>query len=148
VSAGVERINFLGSLSSFTVSVGASANGDGLNGGAVVSEDSSPLGGSNYIAVDTQEGAAQAIAAIASAVGKLGAAQAVVGKGENQLNYALNLGQSQITNFSSAESGIRDADVAAEAANLAKSQILRQATIAAMAQANTAPQAILALLKG
>jgi len=148
VAGGVEQINFLSSLPSFTVSVGTSANGDGMNGGAPVSEDSSPLGGSNYIGVETQEGAAQAIAAIASAVGKLGAAQAVVGKGENQLTYALNLGQSQITNFSAAESGIRDADVAAEAANLSKAQILRQATIAAMAQANTAPQAILALLRG
>ena len=88
------------------------------------------------------------ITAIATAVATLGSAQAAVGKGENQLNYATSLAQSQITNFSAAESQIRDANVAAEAANLSKAQVLQQSTIAAMAQANSAPQAVLALLKG
>ena len=71
-----------------------------------------------------------------------------MGAGENQLNYAINLAQSQITNYSSADSNIRDADVAAEAANLTKAQVLQQASIAAMAQANSAPQQILSLLRG
>jgi len=43
---------------------------------------------------------------------------------------------------------IRDADVASEAANLSKAQVLQQASIAAMAQANSAPQAVLSLLRG
>jgi flagellin len=43
---------------------------------------------------------------------------------------------------------IRDADIAAEAANLTKAQVLQQASMAAMAQANSAPQAVLALLRG
>jgi len=64
------------------------------------------------------------------------------------LNYAIGLAQSQISNFSAAESRIRDADVAAEAANLTKAQVLQQASMAAMAQANSAPQAVLSLLKG
>jgi flagellin len=72
----------------------------------------------------------------------------VVGAGENKLNYAINLANSQITNFSSAQSQIRDADVATEAANLTKAQVLEQASVAAMAQANSSPQAILSLLKG
>jgi len=38
--------------------------------------------------------------------------------------------------------------VAAQAANLTKAQTLQQAAIAAMAQANSAPQAVLTLLKG
>jgi flagellin len=64
------------------------------------------------------------------------------------LNYAIGLAQSQISNFSAAESRIRDADVASEAANLTKAQVLQQANMAAMAQANSAPQAVLSLLKG
>jgi flagellin len=100
------------------------------------------------VAIDTQSGATTAVTAVALAVSKLGTAQAAVGKGETQLNYAVGLAQSQITNFSSAESQIRDADVAAEAANLTKAQVLQQASIAAMAQANSAPQAVLALLRG
>ncbi len=68
----------------------------------------------------------------------LGNAQAVVGRGENQFNYAINLANSQLTNLTSAEATIRDADLAAEAANLTKSQILLQAGVAALAQANSA----------
>ena len=64
------------------------------------------------------------------------------------MNYAIGLAQSQISNFSAAESRIRDADVASEAANLTKAQVLQQASMAAMAQANSAPQAVLSLLKG
>jgi flagellin len=81
-------------------------------------------------------------------VSALGVSQAAVGKGENNLNYAVALAQSQVTNEAAAESRIRDADLAAEAANLSKAQILVQAGTAALAQANSAPQAILSLLKG
>ena len=88
-----------------------------------------------------------ALTALQSAVSNLGTVQGTVGAGINKLNYAVNLAQSQITNFSAAESGIRDADVAAEAANLTKAQVLQQASLAALAQANSAPQAVLALLK-
>jgi len=52
-----------------------------------------------------------------------------------------------LTNLATAESRIRDADLAAEAANLTKAQILLQAGVAALAQANSAPQSVLALLK-
>ena len=88
-----------------------------------------------------------AINAITQAVQSLGTVQGIVGAGENTLNYAINLAQSQITSFSAAQSQIRDANVAAEAANLTKAQVLQQASIAAMAQANQEPQAVLALLK-
>jgi len=70
-----------------------------------------------------------------------------VGAGENKLQYAINLAQSQISNFSTAESQIRDANIAADAANLTKAQVLEQSSIAAMAQANAEPQAVLKLLQ-
>ena len=92
-------------------------------------------------------GALNAINAVNNAVQALGSVQGVVGAGENKLNYAINLANSQITNYSSAESQIRDADVATEAANLTKAQVLEQASVAAMAQANSSPQVILSLLK-
>jgi flagellin len=88
-----------------------------------------------------------ALTALTTAVTNLGLVQGKVGAGENKLNYAVNLAQSQITNYSAAESGIKDADVAAEAANLTKAQVLQQASLAALAQANSAPQAVLSLLK-
>lgn len=105
------------------------------------------VGGPSTTASSTGN-ALSALTAINNAVAQLGQVQGRVGAGENQLNYAINLAQSQITNFSSADSQIRDADVAAEAANLTKAQVLQQASIAAMAQANSAPQQILTLLRG
>lgn len=91
--------------------------------------------------------AISALALLATAVTNLGLVQGTVGAGINKLNYAVNLAQSQITNYSAAQAGIRDADVAAEAANLTKAQVLQQSSLAALAQANAAPQAVLSLLK-
>ncbi len=97
--------------------------------------------------VDTAANAATAITEIETALSTLGTVQGTVGTGQNKLYYAIQLAQSQIASFSAAESRIRDADVAAEAANLTKAQVLQQASLAAMAQANAAPQAVLALLR-
>jgi len=152
VVGGAEQINFVSSLSKFTVGVAATATGDGLNSGMVTPQAtqkaSASYGSGANMSVDTQAGAEAAVTAIAAAVAKLGAAQAAVGKGENELGYAVSLASSQITNFSAAESQIRDANVAQQAANLSKAQVLSQASIAAMAQANSAPQAVLSLLRG
>jgi flagellin len=145
---GTEKINFISSLSSFSVSFGSSANGNGFSGAAGSTVSSTQNGTAATVSIDTQQSAVQAVAAVASAVTKLGNAQAGVGEGENQLNYAVGLAQSQITNISAAESRIRDADVAMQAANLTKSQTLSQASIAAMAQANSESQSVLSLLRG
>lgn len=91
--------------------------------------------------------AISALSLLTQAINNLGLTQGIVGAGENKLNYATNLAQSQITNFSAAESGIKDANIAQEAANLTKAQVLQQASLAALAQANSAPQAVLTLLK-
>ncbi|MGA3237854.1 MAG: flagellin [Bryobacteraceae bacterium] len=152
-SSGTEKINFISSNSSFSVSVGASPNTDGISGTvggnavAGATTQSSALGTGTTVSIDTQQNAIQAVTALSAAVTKLGSAQAAVGTGENQLNYAIGLAQSQITNFTAAESRIRDADVAADAANLTKAQTLQQAGIAALSQANSEGQAVLHLLQ-
>jgi len=91
--------------------------------------------------------ALSAITALTAAVNTLGLVQGKVGTGQNKMYYAIQLAQSQISSFSAAESRVRDADIAAEAANLTKAQVMEQASLAAMAQANSAPQAVLALLR-
>jgi flagellin len=70
--------------------------------------------------ISTAAGAQTAVSALANAVTSLGTAQAAVGKDENNFNYAINLANSQLTNETAAESRIRDADLATEAANLPK----------------------------
>jgi flagellin len=145
-------MNFVSTLPNFTVNVGADSAGtaDGIvTGGTGVGSSVQALqvGTGSTADISTLQGATNAVSAVSNAVLALGIAQAAIGQGENQLNYAVNLASSQITNFSAAESQIRDADVAQQAANLTKAQTLQQASIAAMAQANSAPQAVLALLK-
>jgi flagellin len=97
-------------------------------------------------AVDTIAHATQAITDIGNAVQALGLVQGTVGDGENDLNYAIGLANSQITNESAAESNIRDANIAQEAAALTQGQVLQQSGVAALAQANTEPEALLKLL--
>ncbi|MGB6947075.1 MAG: flagellin [Bryobacteraceae bacterium] len=108
---------------------------------------SSVVGTGATSSILTEAGAQVAVSALANSVATLGSAQAAVGRGENQFTYATNLAQSELTNEAAAESGIRDANLAAEAADLTKAQILLQAGVAALSQANAAPQNILALLK-
>jgi len=145
---GTEQINLLSNLQSFSVSVGSSPNGNGLNGGSAKTFASVENGAATTASIATLGGAQAAVTAVTAAVASLGSAQATIGKGENQLAYAVNLAQSQITNISAAQSQIRDANVAQQAANLTKASVLQQSTIAAMAQANQEPQAVLSLLKG
>jgi flagellin len=136
---------------SFNVAVGAdSTPGDGFTTTTdtqSVIADSALVGTASALDVSTAADAGLAVTAIGNAVANLGSAQAVVGKGENTLTFATNLAQSQLTNEAVSESGLRDANMATEAANLTKAQILLQAGVAALAQANAAPQNILTLLK-
>jgi flagellin len=98
--------------------------------------------------VESQASAERAVTALGEAISKLGTAQAVVGRGQNQFTFAVNLAQSQLTNLAASESRVRDADLAEEAANLTKAGILLQAGISALAQANSAPQQVVSLLRG
>jgi len=155
---GIEGITFMSAGGPFKVSLGASpasstggvsagiADGTtGASGGAVFASAANGTGSTADISNIAT--ATAAVSALATAVGKLGTAQASVGNGENSLTYAINLASSQLTNLAASESSIRDANMATESANLTKSQIQLQAGIAALAQANSAPQQILTLLQ-
>ncbi len=146
-SGGAEGIKFASTLQNFKVAIGTNEAGTGVGSqGTVVT--AATVGTGSTADITTQAGADRAVTALADAVSSLGNAQAVVGRGQNQFNYAVNLAQSQLTNLAASESRIRDADLAEEAASLTKAQILLQAGISALAQANSAPQQVLALLRG
>lgn len=146
-SGGAEGIRFLG-MGAFRVGIGTTGAG---NAGITTSQGSvlasSASAGGNTSDISTEAGGQSAVSSLANAVAALGAAQAVVGRAQNQFNFAVSLAQTQLNNIAAAESRIRDADLAVEAANLTKAQILQQAGIAALAQANVAPQAVLSLLR-
>ena len=143
VATSATSVQFQGS-SQFSWEVDAAGSGTGP---FATTATTAATAGANVSTTPPTTNATDAIASINSALSILGSVQGTVGAGENQLQYAINLATSQITNLSSAQSSIRDADVAKEAANLTKAQVLAQASVAAMAQANAAPQAILKLLQ-
>jgi flagellin len=141
------------STSSFNINLTANTTGlaGNLFGAGAAASANSATGAVAVTAASTAASntgnAIAALTALSTAISNLGLTQGLVGAGENKLNYAVNLAQSQITNFSAAESGIKDADVAQAAANLTKAQVIQQTSLAALSQANASPQALLALLK-
>ena len=121
-------------------------SGNGIIGGSVGAADTAALS-LDTLSVDTDVNAQAAVAALTTAIQDLGSVQASVGTIENRLQYAIALGQSQVVNTTAAESRIRDANVAEEASNLTKFNILTQSGVAALAQANQANQSVLSLLR-
>ena len=134
----------LNSADNFSVFV--SAGGSGTVGGTIASANTTILGIAS-LTVDTAVNAATAVTAIGSAVALLGTAQGNVGALQNNLQFAISLAQSQLVNTRGAESRIRDANVAEEAANMTRYNILSQSGIAALSQANQSTSSVLALLR-
>jgi len=95
---------------------------------------------------DGQTAARNALDAVRGAISSLTTNRGTLGAAESRLGVTLNNLQVARENFASAESQIRDVDVAAEAANLTRLNILQQAGAAVLAQANQQPALALALL--
>jgi flagellin len=87
------------------------------------------------------------LGAIDTAITAVGTAIGVIGAGQSRIEYATTNVSSTFENVQSAESVIRDTDMAYEMTQFTKYQILQQAGTAMLAQANQAPQSILKLLQ-
>jgi flagellin len=88
-----------------------------------------------------------AITAIDSAIDSVSSLRGDLGAAQNRLGSTIRNVAVQVENLSAAESRIRDVDIASETALLMRNQILQQASISVLAQANAAPQSALALLQ-
>ena len=88
-----------------------------------------------------------ALTQVKAAVSTLAGVQNSVGTLQNRLQFAVSLSSSQVVNTTAAESRIRDANIAEESANMTKFNILSQAGVAALAQANQASSSVLGLLR-
>jgi len=134
---------FVGDLSTSS-SIGVTIDTITASGDTVTS-----LGGVDLSGVDltTAAGAQAALTTVKSALSGVAASRAEIGSGMNRLQSAVAVLQAQSINTQSAESVIRDANVAEEVANLTKYQILAQSGISALAQANTNSQLALSLLR-
>jgi flagellin len=130
---------------SFQVGIGTTAGVDTLT---------VDLGNSrtNALAIDTLDigstGApATAITALDAAIDTVSSLRGGFGAAQNRLGSTIRNVAVQVENLSAAESRIRDVDVAYETAMLTRNQILQQASIAMLAQANVLPQSALQLLQ-
>ena len=97
--------------------------------------------------VSTQDGAQGYIAAIDAAISIISRDRATYGATMNRLDHAMASLQNTATNLSVAKGRIEDADFAAESSNLARTQVLQQASMAMLAQANASKQNILSLFQ-
>ncbi|MBW2138889.1 MAG: hypothetical protein JRH06_15230, partial [Deltaproteobacteria bacterium] len=95
--------------------------------------------------LDTASEAQDFLTTIDTAISTLNTRRGNVGAAQNRLEYAAANLATTIENVQSAESVIRDVDMAAEMTTFTKNQILLQAGTAMLAQANMAPQQVLAL---
>jgi len=139
--------NVAGLTSAQGFSVFVSNDGsNGKVGGTIGAADATALG-VNSLTITSAANAATAVGTIATAVSTLGAAQSTIGTLQNRLGFAISLASNQVVSNKTAESRIRDANVAEESANMTRYNILTQSGIAALSQANQSSQSVLSLLR-
>ena len=141
----LQQFNVNGELS-FNLHVGAdSATNNKI---AVNIESMSAAGiGVKGLKVDTEDDATAAIDRIAEAVAKVSSQRSALGAVQNRLEHTIDNLDNVVENTTSAESRIRDTDMAEEMVNYSKNNILAQAGQSMLAQANQSTQGVLSLLQ-
>lgn len=136
-----------GSSISFSVAIGfRSGTGNTLD--LALNDITTSSLGLSSVNVSTSANATSALANVDNAISAVASARAEYGSIQNRFEATIANLQVTSENLTAAESRIRDADIALETSIFTKNQILVQAGIATLAQANTLPQQALALLRG
>jgi len=130
----------------FSASISATVEGTAVSSTVAATEADNAVS-LNQVNISTREGADEALVAIDFAINQVNEFRSELGAVQNRFESTIaNLGTS-VENLSASNSRILDADFASETANLAKSQVLQQAGISVLAQANARPQQVLSLLQ-
>ena len=98
-------------------------------------------------AVSTTTKADALLQSIDAAIGQVSTFRAKLGARQNQLETAINSVGVSVENLSASESRIRDADIASISSQMVTQQIMQQAGVSVLAQANSAPQSVLRLIQ-
>jgi flagellin len=142
------NVQMLNAASSLTLQVGINNTSSDQLALSLSAADSVTLGvDTAAVLVDTQTGSQSSLAKIDSAIAAISAQRANIGALESRVEVARSNDSAFRLNLSAATSRIRDVDVAAETADMARNNVLLQAGIAVLTQANQAPQVALALLR-
>jgi len=145
IAAAQTRGTITLSAASNIVIGGAGSADVGFNaGGQTISLSAATLANADVLTVT---GANNTIAAVDSALATVSAFQSQLGAIQNRFTSTVKNLQSTVQNLTSSRSTIQDADFAAETAKLTQSNVLQQAGISILAQANQQPQLILKLLQ-
>jgi Flagellin and related hook-associated proteins len=120
---------------------------DGTNTLLAAGTVASSLSSVGSISIGTQSGASSAISVIDGALAFVDDLRAAMGAVQNRFDSVIASNKATAENVSAARSRIQDADFAAETAALSKAQVLQQAGVAMLSQANSLPQGVLALLR-
>ena len=134
-----------GAAGTMTFQVGTRNSADDRITVDLQDQDSTNLG-VNASAVDNRANAQTAIEELDTALESLNTDRSVLGSTISSLNTAVSNLASTVENYGAAMGQIRDADIGAESANFAREQVLQQAGVAMLAQANTLPNLALRLL--
>ena len=141
----IQQFDVNGKLS-FNLHVGADSSTD--NKITVDIDSMSAAGiGVDGLKVDTEEDATGAIDRISDAIQKVSSQRSSLGAVQNRLEHTINNLDNVVENTTSAESRIRDTDMAKEMVNYSKNNILAQAGQSMLAQANQSNQGVLSLLQ-
>lgn len=135
-----------GGSSGLTLQIGDTADGFNKINVKVGAMDTSSLGIAG-IDIGTATGADSAVKLIKNAINKVSSTRGDLGAIQNRLEHTINNLGVTTENITSAESRIRDTDMADEMMAYTKNNILVQASQAMLAQANTLPQGVLQLLQ-
>lgn len=147
ISAGV-KAGSITLLSGGNIDIGSN-NGNADVAGFSIGSYGNGEGGQALkdIDISTVDGAEKAVLAIDNAVNTIATVRAELGAVQNRFQNTISNLEVSNENLSAANSRILDADFAAETAALSKSQVLQQAGISVLAQANARPQQVLSLLQ-
>jgi len=128
------------------VTAGRSPSNNGLTT-ARLGDSEDGLGALLNFSLKTKSDALQSMGMLDRTLQNLAEQRGIIGASQSRVNIAIGNLQAAKENFAAAESRIRDADVASEAANLVRTQILQQAAASVLAQANQVPALALQLLR-
>jgi flagellin len=126
-----------------TMQIGANANQTMKVG--IQAMDTKSLGVDN-IDISTQQGAEAAITALDKAIQTVSSERSTLGAYQNRLEHTINNLSTASQNLTTAQSGITDTDMASAMAEFTKDNVLQQAAVSMLAQANQQPQLVLKLL--
>lgn len=131
----------------FTLSSSVAAAGGSLTNAAADVGITGSLSAVGSVNISSQTGANSAISVLDAAIQKLTSIRADLGAVQNRFGSTIANLSATSENLEAARSRVRDTDFAAETAALTRGQILQQAGIAILAQANALPNGVLALLR-